>query len=177
MVGCSEGCINPNAADDSTTASPIHWSECGYDVGDHACDFTLASQDGGEWNLYSHYGDIIVLDFSTEWCGYCHIAAEKTQETQDAYSDFQYVTIMVEDLSGNSPPIQEALQRWAEHYSITAPILAGSRDMLDTGDGGWSVTGWPTFYILDEDLVIREIIRGYSEEKLTQSIESIINPS
>jgi len=179
LMGCSSGCSKDSNSKDSTQEpSPIHWTECGYEVGDHACDFTLTDQSGNEWNLYSHYGDVIVLDFSTEWCGYCHVAAEETQEVHDKHSSegFQYVTILVEDFSGNSPPLDDALQRWTEHYSITAPVLAGSREMLDSGDGGWPITGWPTFYILNDDLVIVEIIRGYSEQGLNEAIESALNP-
>ena len=48
--------------------------------------------------------------------------------------------------------------------------------MLDSGDGGWPITGWPTFYILNDDLVIVEIIRGYSEQGLNEAIESALNP-
>jgi len=181
LMGCSSGCSKNSETTDSTQeVSPIHWTECGYDIGDHACDFTLTDQSGNEWNLYSHYGDIIILDFSTEWCGYCHVAAEETQAVHDEHKSkgFQYATIMVEDFSGNSPPLDSAIQRWVEHYGITsAPVLAGNRDMIDSGEGGWPVTGWPTFYILNDDLVIVEIIRGYSAQSLDNAIQSVLNPS
>jgi peroxiredoxin len=179
LLGCAEGCSS-KSTEETEEPSPIYWTECGYEVGDHACDFSLVDQHGSAWNLYSHYGDIIVLDFSTEWCSYCHLAAEETQAIQNAVEEltsFSYVTIIVEDLAGNSPPTVQALERWSEHYEITAPILAGSRDMLDTGDGGWPIAGWPTFYILDDDLVIQYVIRGYSAESLNQAIDSIVNPS
>ena len=178
LLGCSEGCASNSNSKETNEASPIYWTECSYEVGDHACDFSLVDQNGNNWSLYAHYGEVIVLDFSTEWCSYCHLAAEETQSIQDANEqlvEFSYVTIIVEDLAGNSPPTQQALQRWSEHYLITAPILAGSRDMLESGE--WSVSGWPTFYILNNDLIITEIIRGYSEEGLNQAIDSVVNPS
>ena len=133
LFGCTSGCESKSVEGETSAPSPIHWDDCGYEVGDHACDFTLVDQNGSSWNLYSHYGEVIVLDFSTEWCGYCHVAAEETQAVQDEKSeikDFSYVTIIVEDMSGNSPPTEQAIQRWAEHYSITAPILMGSREMI-----------------------------------------------
>ena len=180
LIGCSGGCSKEsNTKDSNEKTSPIYWTECGYEVGDHACDFTLIDQNDNQWNLYSHYGDFIVLDFSTEWCGYCHVAAEETQEVHDKYQEkgFQYVTILIEDFSGNSPPLKEAIQRWTEHYEITAPVLAGSRDMIGVENGGWPVTGWPTFYILNDDLVIVEIVRGYSAQSLNNAIESAVNPA
>ena len=172
LTSCSSSC-NPSAlVDETAEPSPIHWTECGYEVGDHACDITLTDQNGKDWNLYENYGDVIVLDFSTEWCGYCHVAAEETQSVQDEKSDsfgFSYVTILVEDMGGNSPPTEEAVQRWSEHYSITAPVLAGNRDMVT--EDLWNITGWPTFYVLNKDLVIVQIIRGYSADSLDQAIE------
>jgi len=179
LLGCSEGCSSKTTSTESEEGSPIYWTECGYEVGDHVCDFTLQDQNGKYWNLYEHYGNILVLDFSTEWCSYCHVAAASTQEIHDAYSEygFAYVTIMVEDIAGNSPPTDQALDRWCEHYEISAPVLAGTREMLDAGDGEWPISSWPTFYILNDDLVITHILRGYSEENLVQAIESIVDPS
>ena len=181
LLGCAGGCTEDSSTGDSTKIpSPIYWTECGYEIGDHACDFTLADQNGVSWNLYDHYGDVIVLDFSAEWCGYCHLAAEETQEVQDEkeqITDFSYVTILIEDMAGNSPPTQQAIDRWCEHYSITAPVLAGSREMLDSGNGGWPISSWPAFYILDDDLVITHIIRGWSSQALEEAINSTIDPS
>jgi|TARA_R110001583_G_scaffold38874_1_gene125173 thiol-disulfide isomerase/thioredoxin len=180
LLGCSGGCTDTPKDLEPVEESPIYWNECGFEVGDHACDFTLTDQNGVEWNLYDHYGEIIVLDFSTEWCGYCHLAAEETQSVQNEKEelvDFSYVTIIVEDMAGNSPPTQQALQRWSEHYFITAPVLAGSRDMLESGGGDWPISSWPTFYILNDDLLITQIIHGYSAQSLEDAINSTINPS
>ena len=176
LFGCSPGC-NPSQTDKETSEpDPIYWTECGYEIGDHACDFTLTDQDGEEWNLYSHYGEVIVLDFATEWCGYCHTAAEETQATQDRISEtipFSYVTIIIEDMGGNSPPTPQAIQRWCEHYSITAPVLTGDRSMLT--DEKWDISGFPTFYILSSDLVIIEKISGWSAVALELAIQSAID--
>ena len=175
LFGCAPGC-NPNQINEETsTPDPIYWTECGYEIGDHACDFTLIDQNGEEWNLYSHYGEVIVLDFATEWCGYCHIAAEETQATQDRISalvPFSYVTILVEDMGGNSPPTFQAVQRWCEHYSITAPVLTGDRTMI-TGDN-WNISGFPSFYILNSELVIIDKIHGWSATALESAIQSAI---
>jgi len=177
FTGCS-GKSNPTAEEES--ADPIYWTECGYEIGDHACDFNLLDQNGNYWRLYDHFGEFLVLDFSTEWCGYCHLAAEETQEVQDQkreIANFWYVTILLEDMSGNSPPSEQAVERRCSHYQITAPVLFGSREMLQGDSEGWPITGFPTFYILDDELVIREIVRGYSAESLDQAIDSVLNPS
>ena len=174
LFSCYGGCDSKSQNDTSVKFNPIHWTECGYEIGEHACDFTLLDQNKKEWNLYENYGKFIVLDFSTEWCGYCHKAAETTQEIQDAYAEdgLIYTTILVEDMSGNSPPLEEAIERWCSHYGITAPVLSAGRDLV--AEDSWDVSSWPTFYILNEDLVIIEVIRGYNEVLLIEAIERAI---
>lgn len=176
LLGCSQGCNSDSNEEESAIVDPIHWDDCGYEVGDHACDFSLTDQNGKSWSLYENYGKIMIIDFSTEWCGYCHVAAEETQSIYEHYNadnNFSYVTIIVEDMSGNSPPSEQAIQRWVEHYSITAPVLIGSREMI--GDDQWPIQGWPTFFIVNEDLVITHIVRGYNESTIRSAVDSLVN--
>ena len=44
------------------------------EIGDKACNFRLTDQNGETWDLYTHIGDVIVIDFSTIWCGPCQMA-------------------------------------------------------------------------------------------------------
>jgi thiol-disulfide isomerase/thioredoxin len=156
--------------------SPITWTECGHDMGDNPCDFTLADQNGDDWNLYENYGSIIILDFSAEWCYYCQVAAADAQTVQDAYEevDLVYVTLMIDDASGNAPS-QDLVSRWADHFGITAPVLMGSRDLIDSGDGeGWEISGWPTFYFIDREMKISKVMQGYSDETMITIIDLML---
>ena len=175
LIGCA-GCNKEPIEVEIPEPDPITWTECGYDIGDHPCDFTLKDQNGEDWNLYDNYGSLIVLDFSTEWCYYCQVAAADAQSLQDEYADegLIYVTLMIENASGN-PSDQDLLTRWADHFGITAPILEGSRDLLDSGDGeGWSIGGWPTFYFISKDMVISKTMQGYSDETMITIIDLML---
>jgi len=176
------GCNSCNKGVDDTQdtiqdSSPITWTECGHEMGDHPCDFTLVDQDGNEWSLYDHYGEIIVLDFSTQWCYYCQVAGAEAQALQDSYIDKEvvYVSLLIEDNQGNTPPADGVIQTWADTYGITAPVLGGSRDMLDsTIEGGWQVTGWPTFYFIDREMVIHTSMKGYSSVNLLTVLDQML---
>jgi cytochrome oxidase Cu insertion factor (SCO1/SenC/PrrC family) len=40
----------------------VDWDDCSQEMGDHPCDFTLVDQHGEDFNLYDHYGKIIIID-------------------------------------------------------------------------------------------------------------------
>ena len=123
--------------------SPITWSDCSNKIGDHPCDFTLLDQNGDAWTLYDNFGKIVVLDLSAAWCYYCQVAATDAQVIQDRYAsdDVIYVTLLLEDFEGN-PGSVELSDLWATQFGISAPILAGSRDMLNADpDLGWPLGG------------------------------------
>ena len=105
------------------------------------------------------------------------MAAENTQLIQDDYSDKDliYVTILIEDAQGNSPPADGVIENWANYYGITAPVLNGSRDMIDaTGTNGWPIRGWPTFYFVNKDMEIYTILRGYNDVTLLTLIDNML---
>ncbi len=141
----------------------VDWDDCSQQVGDHPCDFTLVDQNGDEFNLYDHYGKVIILDFSAMWCGPCMMAAQEIEHLQQKYGDkIVYVTILIENQNYN-PPTEKDLKNWADYFKIkSAPVLEGSRDLMSTDpDAGWLVTGWPTFYIIDQNMIITNYTRGF----------------
>tara|TARA_B100001123_G_scaffold74689_3_gene84214 strand:+ start:26219 stop:26848 length:630 start_codon:yes stop_codon:yes gene_type:complete len=152
-------------------------ADCGQFVGQKPCNIILEDQNGEWFQLYDHVGKVILLDFSTGWCGPCIRAAGTVQEIQDLYEDegFIYVTIMIEDNQQNETTT-EFIQQWATTYGIvTAPILIGSRDLIDYNSiEGWNLISWPTFYIIDRDMKIHSGIRGYSEELIHQEVQEVI---
>ena len=115
LAGCSAYVKNNDSAlepEPSDTSDPITWEDCGGLLDDHPCDFTFTDQNGEEWNLYENYGKVILLDFSTMWCGYCRVAAEDVQLMQDTYGDdgFIWVTLLVEDTQGGDVSLDESIK-------------------------------------------------------------------
>ena len=156
--------------------SPITWTECSQVVEDHPCDFTLKDQSGGDWSLYDHYGEIILLDFSTEWCGYCNLSAESIQGIADAYEEHgvTVVTILLEDRYGE-PGSVELAAGWADHYGIDAPVLAGSRELInDDVTLGWPVSGFPRYYFINREMILTHGQAGYNDDGLRAVLDAML---
>ena len=148
---------------------------CGYEIGEIACDLSLQSQLGDPWTLHQNEGSIIVLDFSAPWCGPCIKAAREINLLTEYYQNsinFIYVTILLDGYEGNTAVLED-LQQWSWENNVNSPVLAGNRNLISPT--AWNISGVPTFYIIDEDMIIVDIIEGYSKEELEKSIISAID--
>ena len=154
----------------------VNWDDCSSSENDHPCNFISFDHDDEEFDLYSQYGSLIVIDLSAMWCGPCNSAGAHAQEVQDLYidEDLIYVTVLIEDSHANAPDLDD-LQEWATAYgNTTSPVVAADRTMLTSGGGTWDLTSWPTFFYIDRDLVIRDIDKGYNGQEVIYSIEWLL---
>jgi len=156
--------------------SNITWDACACVEGDHPCNIETTDHHGDNFGLYALYGRPIVLDFSAGWCGPCRRAAEHAQEVQDLYRDtgLLYITVLVETAEGHVPT-QADIEEWAATYGNTdSLVIAGNRAMLESAGGTWALSGWPSFYYIDREMILRDIDRGYSEQEVIYSIEWLL---
>ena len=157
--------------------SPIHWAEdeCSYNGGDHICDLTLTTADGEDDNLYSYYGEVIVLDVSAMWCEPCQMAAWHSNSIKVTTGGTKWITVLIENLQGNDPNIDDGIE-WGNYFGIEySEIWLGSREgnLDEEGITGIPLGGWPYFVILDKDLRIRTIQQGWNKDEIIANIESL----
>jgi len=161
---------------DRDTSHIVDWDDCSQAMGDHPCDFTLIDQHGNEFILYDHIGKYIILDLSAMWCGPCQFAATEVEELQQKYGDdVVYVTILIENQSGN-PPTKNNVKDWADIFGIeTAPVLGGSRNLI-SGDVnvGWPLEAWPQFHIIDRNMVLIDSFKGSRAGRMESKIKELL---
>ena len=144
------------------------WETCSQEIDDHPCNFSLIDQNDDEFQLYDHYGKIIILDFSAMWCRPCQSAAKEVEQTQDEYSDdIVYVTVLIEN-EFRDPPMHRDINKWVRVFKIKdAPVLSGNRSMLSPDPAsGWPLTAWPHFFIIDKEMILKKSFTGFIEGKV-----------
>lgn len=176
MLSCIPNKQAPEVSDVTKNTEPI---ECGYFSGDYACGFTYFDQHGDEVSLYDFKGKVILLDFSTTWCYYCNVAAAEEAEFSSKYpkGDFVWITVLLQNDDGERPSCSN-LKSWADKYNIESPVLSGEMDILDMdGEGedeGYSCIGFPTFVIIDKNMLIEGYMIGWGKERISEKIEELL---
>ena len=138
LAGCPAPLqVEKTPAGDSTAIEPIIPEQFGIidteqcdqtAIGSTVCNMIFYDQNKEIWQLYDHEGKVIILDFSTVWCGPCQIAGHYTQPIQDEYSGvLEFVTILVDGETA-APPTEDEINEWVTSHNVTtAPVLYGDR--------------------------------------------------
>jgi len=170
------GCNRCSKSDHPTApieqdAAQLDNANCSGEIGGQACNFTLRDQNDKEWDLYDHRGSVMVIEFSTMWCGLCNVIGPKAQIFQDKYSGIIWITILVDNEDGNQVSLKD-VQTWAKsNNATTSPVLVGNRDLIDhTGKSGYPITAWPTFIIIDKDMIMKYGLIGWDEMLITEAL-------
>ena len=144
-------------------------------IGSTVCNMIFYDQNKEIWQLYDHEGKVIILDFSTVWCGPCQLAGHYVQPIQDEYGEtLEFVTVLVDGATG-APPTEDEINEWVVSHNITsAPVLYADRSVLDqTGQTGYLVGGFPTYVFIDKELKIHSGAVGFNEQYVRSVIEEL----
>jgi len=152
--------------------NPIYWEECSYKEDEHICNFTYANALDTTTTLYDYYGEIVVIEYFVEWCRYCREAAEMSSSFVE--EDVTFLSVMLENQYGITPN-QEDIERWASAFSLPEDevLRAGTYILDGLAEDGPDITSLPGFIIVDEDMVIRYKIRGWSLQLMQQTIAEL----
>lgn len=136
-----------------------------------APDWTAVNMQGDSVSLSSLKGKVTLLNLTGIGCGVCQLAIPFLNELDKRFDKdkFQLVTI---DSWGK--PLAN-VRNYISRHQIGYTFLSGNEQVvIDYKTGGFV----PFFFLLDENLVIRKIIKGYAkgttEKKIIDAIEELL---
>ncbi len=130
-----------------------------------------------DWILYDTDSSIVVFDelkskvlmiqFTSVSCGPCKMSISFLKELDDEYSKSDFDFIAIEGFNRNS----KVLEKYQERNSFDYKFLMST----DKVTKNYQIKSIPVFYILDENRIIRKIIKGYGKGTTDQEIRDAIN--
>jgi len=139
------------------TAQPASYGSM---MGEIAADFSAKNWDGKNVSLYDYFGQVVLIDFSADWCGPCKEEAGHLEKIYQDYKDsgFQIITLLISGYPGI----------WASDYKLTFPVVA---DTAEKVFGIYTEGYVPLNIVLDRNMTIRYKESGYYEAAIINMIK------
>ena len=110
---------------------------------------------------------VILIQFTGIGCGFCHLSVEFLNSLIKEYKQSDLGLIAIE--TWNNDP--EVIKRYISNNHITYHYLRATDENIRQ----YQISGVPVFYILDENRIIRKVIKGYSKDLTDKEIRNAIN--
>lgn len=123
-------------------------------TGQPAPDFSAVDIDGNNIDMESLVGRKILLNFSVINCGYCRLALEHFNRDGYRLSD-EIAAIYINPEDGKSDVLG-----YRDKIKIPFPAIAEGKAIAKA----YGVSGFPTFFLIDEQGVIEKVVVGYRDE-------------
>ncbi|MEA3480071.1 MAG: TlpA disulfide reductase family protein, partial [Bacteroidota bacterium] len=135
-------------------------------VGKKAPDWVLKDVKSNEVELSKLKSKVLVIQFTGIGCGPCHHSVPFVKQLVEDYKDKDFEFVSIETWSNNI----DGLKRYQERNEFNFKFLKSNDDV----NKAYDISSVPAFFIIDENRIIREVIRGY-QKNLTDSkiIENI----
>ena len=127
----------------------------------NAPEFARTGLDGGEVDLASYRGKVVLLNFWATWCAPCQVEMPVFASWQRQYGPrgLQVIGISMDDHAG-------PVRRLAARMKIDYPIVMGDAKL---GERYGGVLGLPLTYLIDRKGVVRAEFQGESDLKAMEA--------
>ena len=137
-------------------------------IGRKAPDWTLNDKDEQPMSLSDLKGRVSLINFTGIGCGPCHAAIPFLKELRETFGKDEFELVAMEFWIRSS----QSLQNYSRRNELNYHLLSGTDRVIRDYQTGGAV---PFFFILDRDLTVRKVIRGYSKETTGQEILEAIS--
>jgi peroxiredoxin len=132
-----------------------------------APELELIDPDNNPFSLNNLRSKVVLIQFTGIGCGFCHLSVPFLNSLTNEYEQSNLGIIAIE--TWNDDP--EVIKRYISNNKITYHYLKAT----DENKKQYQISGVPVFYILDENRIIREVIKGYSTKSTDKEIRDAIN--
>lgn len=132
-----------------------------------APDWNLFDSDNKLISLKNFNSKVILIQFTGIGCGFCHLSVPLLKNLVNEYSTDDLCIVAVETWSNNL----EVIKRYISNNKLNYKYLLST----DENKNQYQISAVPVFFILDNDLIIRKIIKGYSKDSTDKEIRDAIN--
>lgn len=173
LLLCGIFSCKKNQADPNPNPGPGPTPPANYPVvGDEATDFEEMNSQGLLFRLSALKGKVILLSFSTMWCGPCKEEAGHLEALYQEYKDrgFEVVQCLYQDENSN-PADLEDLARWISTYGLTFTVVNDpDRSTVNT----YKPEYIPLNIIIDRNFILRMREYGFSLSQVKSLIEQYL---
>ena len=136
-------------------------------VGKTAPDWTLKGIDGNSVRLGDLTSKLLMIQFTGVGCGPCHQSLPFLKQLVSDYKDKNFEFVSIETWSNNI----EGLKRYQQRNGFNFKFLKSEPSVTES----YNVTSVPTFFILDENRIIRKVLNGYGKGATDKEIRDTID--
>jgi len=121
-----------------------------------APDFKLQALDGTTYQLSDVKGKEVLVYFFAPWCSICRLSADNLNDLRAARSEDELLIVML----ALSYDDRKEVEDFVADLDLKVPVLMGSEQQI----ADYQITGFPTYYVIDEAGTLASRFMGYSTE-------------
>ncbi len=129
--------------------------------------WALQSADNQTIPLADLSSRVVLIQFTSVTCGPCRASIPFLKEINKEYGKDDFALVAIECTSTNL----NSLRNYMNRNQIDYTFLQADKEVLNN----YSIGSYPVFFILDQERIIREIIKGYAEGATDERIRFTVN--
>lgn len=116
-----------------------------------------------EHNLPTLTGDVVsvgafdkpvVVYFFAPWCKVCHMSIKNLQKTYEEHGDIDVIAVALDFAD------KHEVEEFVGSHQLTFPVALGN----ETIKSDYQISGYPSYYVINEQNIITSKSLGYSTE-------------